>query len=48
MTNNKTKDNEHIWGRGACDVKGLIASMIGAAKQKRSINSANWKARVMN
>jgi len=26
------EDDEFIWGRGACDVKGIIASMIHAAK----------------
>jgi acetylornithine deacetylase len=26
------EDDEFIWGRGACDVKGIIASMICAAK----------------
>jgi len=25
------EDEEHIWGRGACDTKGIIASMIKAA-----------------
>lgn len=27
------EDDEHIWGRGACDVKDIIASMIHAAQQ---------------
>ncbi len=26
------EDSEHIWGRGACDTKGIIASMICAAE----------------
>src|ERR1700712_2149992 len=26
-------DDEHIWGRGACDTKGIIASMITAAEE---------------
>jgi acetylornithine deacetylase len=26
------EDDEHIWGRGACDTKGIIASMIYAAE----------------
>jgi acetylornithine deacetylase len=26
------EDEEHIWGRGACDTKGIIASMIKAAE----------------
>jgi acetylornithine deacetylase len=27
------EDEQHIWGRGACDTKGIIAAMIGAALQ---------------
>jgi acetylornithine deacetylase len=27
------EDAEHIWGRGACDTKGIIASMIFAVRQ---------------
>ncbi len=27
------EDNDRIWGRGACDTKGIIASMIVAAEQ---------------
>jgi acetylornithine deacetylase len=27
------EDNEHIWGRGACDTKGIIASMLVAAER---------------
>ena len=26
------EDGEHIWGRGACDAKGIIAAMIKAAE----------------
>lgn len=26
------EDNEHIWGRGACDTKGIIAAMLKAAE----------------
>src|SRR6202167_1074922 len=26
------EDAEFVWGRGACDAKGIIASMIGAAE----------------
>src|SRR5690349_2054200 len=26
------EDDDHIWGRGACDTKGIIASMIKAAE----------------
>jgi acetylornithine deacetylase len=28
-----SEDEQHIWGRGACDTKGIIASMIGAAEE---------------
>jgi hypothetical protein len=27
------EDDEFIWGRGACDVKGIIATMVKAAEQ---------------
>jgi len=27
------EDDEHIWGRGACDTKGIIASMIFAVRE---------------
>lgn len=27
------EDDEHIWGRGACDTKGIIASMVVASEQ---------------
>ena len=27
------EDKDHIWGRGACDTKGIIAAMISAAEQ---------------
>lgn len=27
------EDDEYIWGRGACDTKGIIAAMIAAAEQ---------------
>jgi acetylornithine deacetylase len=29
------EDGEFIWGRGACDAKGLIAAMVAAAEQLR-------------
>src|SRR5580704_12720399 len=29
------EDGEYIWGRGACDAKGLIAAMVAAAEQLR-------------
>ena len=28
-----SEDGEHIWGRGACDTKGIIAAMITAAEE---------------
>ncbi|HEY3835190.1 MAG TPA: M20/M25/M40 family metallo-hydrolase, partial [Bryobacteraceae bacterium] len=28
-----SEDDTHIWGRGACDTKGIIASMITAAEE---------------
>jgi acetylornithine deacetylase len=28
-----SEDDEYIWGRGACDVKGIIAAMIKAAEE---------------
>jgi acetylornithine deacetylase len=30
------EDAEFIWGRGACDAKGIIAAMIGAAEKLRA------------
>src|SRR6202045_444961 len=27
------EDNEYIWGRGACDAKGIVAAMIAAAER---------------
>ena len=27
------EDDEHVYGRGACDAKGIIASMVGAGEQ---------------
>ncbi len=34
------EDDECIWGRGACDVKGIIAAMVHAPR--RSGNGAAW------
>jgi acetylornithine deacetylase len=28
-----SEDDEHIWGRGSCDTKGIIAAMIAAAEE---------------
>ncbi len=27
------EDDDHIWGRGSCDTKGIIAAMLTAAEQ---------------
>jgi len=36
------EDNEYIWGRGACDTKGIIAAMIGAAEQLLASGKRNF------
>jgi acetylornithine deacetylase len=36
------EDAEHIWGRGACDAKGIIASMIGAAEKLLTSGTTNF------
>ena len=36
------QDAEYIWGRGACDAKGIIASMIGAAEKLVSSGARNF------
>src|ERR1700733_3805157 len=35
------EDDQHIWGRGACDTKGIIASMIFAARELLEAGRAN-------
>jgi acetylornithine deacetylase len=35
-------DEEHIWGRGACDAKGIIAAMIGAAEKLLAARAKNF------
>jgi acetylornithine deacetylase len=35
------EDERHIWGRGACDTKGIIASMIFAARDLLEAGHAN-------
>jgi acetylornithine deacetylase len=35
------EDNEYIWGRGACDTKGIIASMIFAVRELLEAGPAN-------
>ena len=44
------EDDEHIWGRGACDTKGIIASMIFAVRElleagHRNSRCCSWWAR---
>jgi acetylornithine deacetylase len=36
------EDPENIWGRGSCDAKGIIASMIGAAQKLLAEGVANF------
>ena len=36
------EDNEFIWGRGACDTKGIIASMLTAAEQLLAAGTTNF------
>ena len=36
------EDAEQIWGRGACDAKGIIASMIGAAEKLLASGAKNF------
>ena len=36
------EDAEHIWGRGACDAKGIIASMIAAAEKLLEGGATNF------
>ena len=36
------EDDENIWGRGACDVKGIIASMLLAAEQLLEQGTRNF------
>src|SRR5580700_8589452 len=31
-----SEDDEFIWGRGACDAKGIIAAQVAAAERLRS------------
>ena len=37
-----SEDDEFIWGRAACDTKGIIASMITAAERLLERGGANW------
>jgi acetylornithine deacetylase len=36
------EDDEFIWGRGACDTKGIIASMFGAAENLLAAGEKNF------
>lgn len=36
------EDGEFIWGRGACDAKGIIAAMIGAAEKLLAAGTRNF------
>src|SRR6266446_4363968 len=36
------EDNEFIWGRGSCDAKGIIASMIAAAEKLIAAGTRNF------
>jgi len=36
------EDNDHIWGRGACDTKGIIASMIAAVEKLLEAGDRNF------
>jgi acetylornithine deacetylase len=36
------EDDDHIWGRGACDTKGIIAAMITAAEQLLRAGQRNF------
>lgn len=36
------EDEEHIWGRGACDTKGIIAAMLTAAEQRLTASRRNF------
>jgi acetylornithine deacetylase len=36
------EDSEYIWGRGACDAKGIVAAMIAAAVSLRKVGTRNF------
>jgi acetylornithine deacetylase len=36
------EDNEFIWGRGSCDAKGIISTMIAAAKKLLTAGTRNF------
>jgi acetylornithine deacetylase len=37
-----SEDGEFVWGRGACDAKGIIAAMIGAAEKLLQAGTRNF------
>jgi acetylornithine deacetylase len=37
-----SEDDDNIWGRGACDTKGIIAAMLGAAEQLLTAGKRNF------
>lgn len=36
------EDQEHIWGRGACDAKGIVAAMVAAAERLLTEDTRNF------
>ncbi|MBV9268274.1 MAG: M20/M25/M40 family metallo-hydrolase, partial [Acidobacteriaceae bacterium] len=36
------EDETHIWGRGACDTKGIIAAMVSAADELLAAGQRNF------
>src|SRR6202795_3339345 len=36
------EDEQFIWGRGACDTKGIIAAMIAAAEKLLAVGKKNF------
>src|SRR5438874_9684197 len=36
------EDDDHVWGRGACDTKGIIAAMIAAAEHLLASGMRNF------
>src|SRR3984957_6484326 len=39
------EDSEHIWGRGACDAKGIVAAMIASAMRLLETGIRNFGLR---
>jgi acetylornithine deacetylase len=36
------EDEEHVWGRGSCDAKGIIAAMVAAAERLLAAGTRNF------